>query len=65
MQEWIDNLMINKVLKKKGNVVKDRDDILLLNCFDSAKSIKIEKELKGVISFSSQILFLSLIQKKA
>ena len=57
--------MINKVVKKKGNVVKDGDNILLLNCFDSAESIKTEKELKGVISFSSQMLFPLLAQKRA
>ena len=65
MQEQIDHLMINKVVKKKGNIVKDRDNVLLLNCFDGAKLIKTEKELKGVISFLSQILFPSLVQKKA
>ena len=63
MQEWMDDLMINKIIDR-GSVVKDGEDVLLLNCFDGAESIKTEKELKGVISFSSQMLFPSLVQKK-
>ena len=42
MQEWINNLIINKIVKKKGNIAKDGDDILLLNCFHGAESIKTE-----------------------
>ena len=56
--------MINKVVKKKDNIVKDGDNILLLNCFDSVESTKTEKELEGVISFSLQMLFPSLVEKK-
>lgn len=61
MDKWIDEVMLKK-FSDRGKIVDDGDDLILLNCFDGAEAIKTEKELKGVISFSSQLLPPKLVQ---
>ena len=51
-----------KKFDRKGQTVEDGDDLILINSFDGAEAIKSEKELKSVISFSSQMITPRLIQ---
>ena len=62
MELWLE-IMLNKLKKKQFNVTNG-DGVILMNCFDGAEAIKTEKELKGVISFSSQLLSPSHVQSK-
>ena len=60
MEDWIEAML--KKFDCKRYTVEDGDDLILINSFDGAEAIKTEKELKSVISFSSQILTPRLIQ---
>ena len=50
-----------KKFDKKGHKIERDDDVIALNCFDGAEAIRSEKQVKGVISFSSLILTAKLI----
>lgn len=60
--EWI-NAMVKK-LEDKGYNLRDGEDLILINSFDGAEAIRTEKEVKGVISFSSEILLTSQVQSR-
>ena len=62
LSQWLDDVMLKKICGKSK--VDDGEDIILLNCFDGAESMRSDKELKGVISFSSQVMIPSLVQQK-
>ena len=60
MGDWMETML--KKFDRKGQTVEDGDDLILINSFDGAEAIKTEKELKSVISFSSQMITPRLIQ---
>ena len=65
MQQWIDVMVqkyIDNGIMKVGDEVNE--DLILINSFDGAESIRTEKELKGVISFSSQIYVPSAVNSQ-
>ena len=61
MVDWIDGMV--KKLEKKGNEIGDDDDVIVLSCFDGAEAIRSEKQVKGVISFSSLLLTPKLVNE--
>jgi len=62
MVDWIDGMV--KKLEKKGNEIGDDDDVIVLSCFDGAEAIRSEKQVKGVISFSSLLLTPKLVNEE-
>ena len=62
MDNWLDS-MVKKLDEKKSLKIGEDEDVIVVNCFDGAEAIQSEKQVKGVVSFSSMLLTPKLVNE--